>query len=254
MNKLTLTLAALAASSALFVACKKDPVEPTPVTPAVTTSEVKIQFNFLHFGTPFDMTETYFDMENHNIRFTDLRFYASHIELTNDVDVQVAEFPNSHMLVNAAASASDNLFSLGTMSSPAHVHEAHIQLGLDYDDNHSDPTVEPYPLNVADMMWSWTNVRKFLRMEGYVDMDNNGSFEAGVDSSFAYHCVGDALVRDTHAHVHQDVVAGTPITIQVNVELATLLSNMDLLGNPTAHGEGALNIMAMDSLAASIEN
>lgn len=253
MNKLTLTLAALATCSALFVACKKDPVEPTP---AVTTSEVKVQFNFVHFGsgTPFDMNETYMDMENHNIRFTDLRFYASHIELTNDADVQVAEFPNARMLVNAAASASANLFSLGTMNSPAHVHEAHIQLGLDYDDNHSDPTMEPYPLNVADMMWSWTSARKFLRMEGYVDMDNNGIYEAGVDSTFAYHCVGDALVRDTHAHVHQDVVAGTPLTIQVNVDVATLLSNMDLLGNPMAHGEGALNIMAMDSLAAAIEH
>lgn len=251
MNKKT--LAVLAAIAVVIVACKKDPDPPAPETPAVSTAEVKIQFNFLHFGTPFDFNDTYFDGQNHSIRFTDLRFYASHIELTNDADVQVGEFPNSRMLVNAAASASDNLFSLGSISAPTHIHEAHIQLGLDSADNHSDPTVEPYPLNVADMMWSWTSVRKFLRMEGYVDLNSSGSFEAGADSSFAYHCVGDALVRDTHAHVHHDLAAGESFTIPVDIELATLLSGMDLLTNPTAHGEGPLNVMAMDSLASAIE-
>ncbi|MEY3218886.1 MAG: hypothetical protein RIT27_243 [Pseudomonadota bacterium] len=44
-----------------------------------------------------------------------------------------------------------------------------FNLGLPFEENHSDPTTAPAPINMTGMLWSWTTGRKFLRVDGIGD-------------------------------------------------------------------------------------
>jgi hypothetical protein len=144
---------------------------------------------------------------------------------------------------------------LGSLS-PAEVHGAEITFGLGPDVNNSDPLTMEAPLNDPDMMWAWSTSagRMFLKLEGRVDGNNDGDMEDSEDPTFLYHCLnlnGD-LLRETHVHVHADVMAGGTSTLSTKVDLGVVVSGLDLLMNPEAMDGGSQCVLAMDSLAASI--
>lgn len=251
MNYSKLALMALLAVS--LASCKRDDDEdPAPTPTPATTGTVKISFTFMNGSAPYDINTTVQDGAGHNVRFSDLKFYTSDFHLTDDADVEVAEFHEVVLL--ADASATTNEFTLGTMS-PAHVHEAHISLGLDATLNHADPTLAEYPLNVPGMHWSWNPAAgyKFLLMEGHVDGNNDGDFEDAEDVAITYHCATDALLRESHVHIHADVTAGSTVTMAAGVDVAKIISGLDFLTTPMAMGGEPANITAMDSLAVAID-
>lgn len=247
------TLALMAALALTVASCKRDEEEdPTPTpTPNPTTGTVNMSFTFLNGTDPYDINTTVQDGAGHNVRFNTLKFYASDFHLSDDLDAEVAEFHETVLLVDA--SATSNEFPLGTMS-PAHVHEAHISLGLDSELNHADPTLAEYPLNVPGMHWDWNPAAgyKFLVMEGHVDGNSDGDFDDAEDLAITYHCATDALLRETHVHIHADVDAGTTVTMQASVDVAKIISGLDFLGTPMAMGGDPAGITAMDSLAVAI--
>ncbi|HQV52092.1 MAG: hypothetical protein IPI00_10940 [Flavobacteriales bacterium] len=250
MNTKLLTIAVLIGIT--FVACKKDdPVEPTPA-PMVTTGTAAMSFNFMYGTTPFTLGNTYMDGAGNNVRFDNVKFYVSDIELHDDVDVTIAEFNDVFLLVDA--SAASNSFTLGTMDAQ-HIHEAHFSLGLNNTVNHADPLIAIYPLNVPEMHWSWSPTAgyKFLVIEGIVDGNNDGDFDDTEDLGVEYHCATDAMLREAHIHVHETLVAGATLTMAANVDVATLVSGLDFMTTPTSHGGMAPNAMAMDSLVTSIQ-
>ncbi|MBK8498575.1 MAG: hypothetical protein IPL52_07090 [Flavobacteriales bacterium] len=248
-SKLALmTLLALSMAS-----CKRDDEEDDTTTPTpVGTGTVKLSFTFMNGASPYDINTTVQDGAGHDVRFSTLKFYASDFHLTDDADVEVAEFHETVVLVDA--SASSNLFTLGAMS-PSHVHEAHITLGLDATLNHADPTLAEYPLNLPDMHWSWNPAAgyKFLVLEGHVDGNGDSDFDDVEDLPITYHCATDALLRETHVHIHADVDAGATVTMQAKVDVAHLISGLDFLNMNLAMGGTAANITAMDSLVTAID-
>lgn len=234
-------------------ACKKDAETPPapPGSGGATTGTVRIAFSFVDDHDAFDINGTYHDGAGNAVRFSTLKFYVSNIHLSDDAGNDVGHFEDAYLLVDGAAS--ENLFTLGTIS-PAHVHEAHVHLGLESEVNHADPLTAAYPLNIPSMHWSWnpTAGYKFLNMEGHVDGNGDGDFDDAEDVAFTYHCATDALLRDTHLHIHANVNAGETATMEASVDVAVLLSGLDLLGNPMAMGGGVHNVTAMDSLVSAI--
>ena len=251
MNTKQLTLALLI--GATFVACKKDPVEPTPTpTPAGTTGTAAMSFNFMYGSAPLSLSSTYLDGAGNSFRLDKVKFYVSGVELHDDADVVIHEFPNSYLLVDAGATS--NTFTLGTMEAQ-HIHEAHFALGLNSTVNHSDPLSATYPLNVPEMHWSWSPTAgyKFLVIEGMLDGNADGDFDDAEDVGIEYHCATDAMLREAHIHVHESLVAGTTLTMAATVDVATLVSGLDFLTSPTSHGGMAPNVMAMDSLVTAVQ-
>lgn len=243
----------LLASLALITACKRETDdEPPPVTPDPTTGTVEMSFAFVSGDDAFDMDATYQDGAGNHLRFDNIKFYVSDIHLSDDDDNEVAAFDGTVLLVDA--SAANNVFALGEMS-PVHVHEAHIALGLDSELNHADPTVAPYPLNVAGMHWDWNPAAgyKFLVFDGMIDGNVDGDFNDTEDIPFLYHCATDALLRETHVHIHANVTAGTTATLEAKVDVAVLLSGLNLLTNPVAMGADVNTTTAMDSLVVAID-
>lgn len=249
MNKY---LAVLAGMALVLTACKKDEEPPTPPTGGgSTTGTVGLSFTFTHGDDPFDMATTYHDGAGNAVRFNTLKFYVSNIHLSDDTGGEVAHFADTYLLVDAGA---ENNFTLGTIA-PAHVHEAHLHIGLESAVNHADPLTAEYPLNVPDMHWSWNPSAgyKFLLMEGKVDGNADGDFDDAEDLDVGYHCATDAMLRETHVHIHANVAAGSTVTMAAKVDVGTLISGLDFLASPMAHGGGANNAIAMDSLVTAID-
>jgi hypothetical protein len=255
----TRTLATLALVTMTLAACKKDDPAPPSTPPTPTTGTVRLSLEFVNGMTPFDINAAYTDGAGNNIRFTTLKFYMSGVVLKDDNDVTVASYPSTYMLADAAQSDM-NTFTLGTMAA-GHIHEMHFVLGLDETTNRADPTQAEYPLNIPGMHWSWnpTAGYKFLNMEGYVDTNNNGTFEDGVDVSFQYHCAQNVsqaasspVLRESHIMAHGDVVAGQTVTLEAMVDIADLLTTVDLAATPVAMGNGAGNQLLMNNLVTAI--
>ncbi|MCB0763955.1 MAG: MbnP family protein [Flavobacteriales bacterium] len=250
MNSKNLLL--LASMAIAITACKKDDdPAPTPAPAGNNTATVKMAFTFMNGTAPFDMNASYQDGAGHAFRFSGLKFYVSDIHLTDDGGATVGEFHDTYLLVDAGGT---NDFTLGAISA-AHIHEAHFALGLESAVNHADPLAAEYPLNVPDMHWSWnpTAGYKFLLIEGKVDGNSDGDYDDAEDLDVQYHCATDAMFRETHEHIHADADAGTTVTLQAKVDVGVIISGLDLLANPTAHGGGANNALAMDSLVTAID-
>ncbi|MCW5900435.1 MAG: hypothetical protein KIT10_14315 [Flavobacteriales bacterium] len=249
MNKFLLAITAITLLT--LTACKKDePLPPTP-DPTPTEATIRMAFHWKSGLADFNINNTYQDGAGNPVRFTFLKFYASDFHLTNDDGAQVAEFHNKVLLVDAASS--NNTFTLGTMP-PGHVHEVHLVLGLDSATNHADPMQAPYPLDQPNMHWFWNPTAGyiFLKAEGYVDVNGNGSFDPGVDQGFEYHCATLALRREKHMHMHMDAMAGQTHTLEAQVDVNMLLMGLDLLANPVGHGGGANAQAMMDNLVTAI--
>lgn len=257
-------LAFFSLASLALVACKKeDPVTPTPAGPSIpaTTGTLRLSMEFMNGMEPFDFAAAHTDGAGNNIRFTTLKFYISGAQAMDTAGSTVGSFPSTYMLVDAAT-PDMNTFTLGSMTA-GHVHELHFLLGLDEATNRVDPTLADHPLNIPGMHWSWNPSAgyKFMNMEGYVDVNNNGTFEVGADVEFQYHCaqnVAQALaspvLREDHLAVHQELAVGAELTVQSHLNMVTLLSGVDLLSTPVAMGNGAGNQLLMDNLAAAISS
>ncbi len=252
MNKKNLAI--LTTLAIAITACKKDEEAPAPSpTPAATTGTAEMAFNLYYGNDVLDLNALYHDGSGHVIKFNKVKFYVSNVHLTDHEDNVLGHFEDTYILVDAANA--DNTFTLGSLS-PAEVHHAEITLGLGPDVNNTDPLTVEAPLNDADMMWAWSADagRMFLKLEGRVDVDGNGSVDDAGDVDFMYHCLNlnDDLLREIEVHVHADVTAGATATLHTKVDLGVLVSNLNLVAFPEAMDGGTQCVLAMDSLATSI--
>lgn len=244
-----------------LVACMKDdPATPGPAAPSTpTTGGISLSLQFMNGMEPFDFSAAHTDGAGNTIHFTTLKFYLSGAHVLDATGATTGSFNSTYMLVDAETPGS-NTFSLGSMTA-GHIHELHFLLGLDEATNRMDPIMAEYPLNIPDMHWSWnpTSGYKFMNMEGYVDVNGNGVLDAGTDVEFMYHsaqnesqAITAPVLRSGHLMVHEDLTVGGDLTVVGHVNMATVLTGIDLLANPTAMGNGAGAQLLMDNLAASI--
>jgi uncharacterized repeat protein (TIGR04052 family) len=114
------------------------------------------------------------------VSISDLRFYVSRVRLvrtdgsevpvslTQDGlwqvdDVALLDFENaSGRCVNGTEQTRDLIEG----SVPAgHYAGLRFELGLPFDKNHRDPTLQPSPLNLSRLFWSWNAGYKFMRLD-----------------------------------------------------------------------------------------
>jgi len=237
-----------------LAACKKEQEEDQHTHDhggSGSPTALNVRFNFTHGLNAFDINGTYADGMGHAIRFSTLRFYASDFHLEDDGGATVAEFQDKVVLFDGATPNAS--FDLGTING-GHIHEVHFNLGLESSVNHADPLTAAYPLNIPGMHWSWNPAAgyKFLNMEGSVDGNGDGDFVDAEDLTFTYHCATDALLTADHFNLHQDANGGT-LTLDAKLDVAVLLTGLDLLATPVAMGGGPNNVAAMNNLAAAID-
>ncbi|MBK7553366.1 MAG: hypothetical protein IPI55_01855 [Flavobacteriales bacterium] len=248
-KNISVLLAALLLGS---TSCKKDEDEPDDHDHGGTaaTATVEMEFGF-HYGVnDFDMNATYSDGAAHAVQFSAIKFYISDIHLVDDGGGEVAEFHDTHLLLDGATP--EVTHTLGDVTG-LHIHEAHFSLGLDSATNHADPTLAAAPLNDPSMHWAWNPAAgyKFLLVEGRVDDDGDGVVDAG-DPTFSYHCATDALLGEDEIEYHADITAGATISRHVEVKVDVLMTGIDALATPMGMGGEAVNIALMQNLATAI--
>ncbi len=222
-------LAVLTAIMLTLAACKKDEDPPTP-TPAATTAEVKLALTFVNGATTFDPSAPFIDAHGRSVHITKLRFFLYGTVATNDEGDTVADLRDKILLADVLAAS--NTFTLGSMA-PGHVHQVGLSLGLDESSSYGfpDQTTAPAPLNDVDMTWSWNVAmgRIFVKLEGFVDTNGNNIMDG--DEGFQYHGIGPDMVPVQWSGLHHaDVVAGTPWTIGLQLDVNTLVSELGLAG------------------------
>jgi len=248
----TKKLAIIASMALAITACKKDEEAPTPSptpTPTPTTATMKMSYSFVNGAVPFDPSATFTDGQGRHVRITKLKFYAHDVHLTDDDGATVGEFHDKIVLVNALNTT--NVFDLGTMN-PGHIHNVEFAYGLDSESSYGypDQVTAPVPLNDADMTWMWNTAagRIFIKLEGFVDSNHNGTEDSG--EGFQYHAIGASLAPvPVELHTHADVDAGSTVTLGFKVNVNALVSDLTLSG--MFHNDGAQTQLLLQKLAAA---
>ena len=115
-----------------------------------------------------------------SVSVVDLRFYVSRLRLvradgsevpvalTQDGlwqvdDVALLDFENG---VGACANGTEQTRDLIEGAAPAGDYAGiRFDVGLPFDKNHRDPTLQPSPLNLSRMFWNWNGGYKFMRLD-----------------------------------------------------------------------------------------
>ncbi len=229
-----------------FIACKKDSDEPADTTPVETphNATVRMSFTFIQGLNPYTLDSIIHDSLGHALKLDLMKFYIGGGHVHNDEDVEVAEYDSARFLVDASAT---NDFLFGPIYA-SHIHEFHLDLGLDSATNHADFATAQAPLNDPTMYFDAADEYVFLRIEGHADSDGDGTFETLIN----YACGTDALLTDAHVHAHHDIVEGETFTAPALVDMIALFAGIDVVATPTAFGAEEVNARLMENLELGI--
>jgi uncharacterized repeat protein (TIGR04052 family) len=218
---------------------------------------VSIRFEGVVGSQPFACGTTYkgLGVTNSDVRVTDFRFYVSRLRL---VRADGAEVPVT--LVQDGLWQHDDVALLdfedasgacmnGTPET-RHVIEGEaprgeytgvrFEMGLPFDKNHKEATLQPSPLNLTRMFWNWNGGYKFLRL----DLRTSGQPQGWMVHLGSTGCVpgGSATTVPTECRHGNRVTVDLPsFSVDRDViqfDLAALLAgaNLDSFTEKTARG------------------
>ncbi len=230
----------------LFTGCLKDGVLPTK-QPA--EGDVSLRVEFVNGTRPFSAGMWSVDGAGAQVRFTTLKFYLSNIGLYDVDSNRISGISNSALLLDASRSV--ERYELGRIPN-GHIEEFKFVPGLDRAFSceaafpHGHPYTDPSMQDPVDME------RMHMRMAGYVDVNNDGHFDDGVDVAFDHALKGGATRPLRHFHMHADMVDGSSLELAIQVDLRVLLLAVDMAADPSSEGDDALVDMLLNNLAIAI--
>ncbi len=202
------------------------------------TKALKFKFNHTANGEPLVLDETIFTIDNgKKMKLTRAEFYLSGVSLfTSDTDsFRIAD---SYVLVNAQDR--DVLYSAGNYPSDYNFNKITMNVGIDPDKNHGDPTLYPpsHPLGPKspDMHWGWAAGYRFMAIDGVVDNNNDGIPEM----PFQIHSLGDELLfralLDFKSNGSNDLD-----NLEVTLDYSKLFNGLTMKGSVIEHGKSDIN-------------
>lgn len=206
--------------------CKKETSSP----------EVTLRFNFT-FGTqPLQYNQEY-PLEGKTIKLELIKFYVAMPALRKATGEWVSFFDSYHLV-----DLDHPVIRAGQLPQGDYT-AFRFGIGVDSTRNiQTDPLAIPatdyptdHPLNAsADMWWGWATGYIFIKIEGRMDTNGNGTYSDIEDKAISYHPGVSALYTPLLVNKSFAVSGdGTELTIQVDLE--KLLFNLDLLNNPFSH-------------------
>lgn len=224
--KLTVLLAFMLAAA---TGCKEEN------EPEGTDFSLKMNFKYgsqnLVYGQEYDYGT------DSKIKIELVRFYVSLPELQT-ADGNWVPFPNAYFIFQP-----DNaVFQAGKMPEGNYT-ALRFGLGVDNSRNvETDPDAIPAtdypldsPLNAAnDMYWTWATGYIFVKVEGRIDANGNGSYADLDDKIISYHPGVAELYRTVS--LSKNINIGNEATqAELTLDVAKLFENVDLLQYPFAH-------------------
>lgn len=155
------------------------------------TQPVSINFQAVVGDKAFDCRETYegIGLTSSKMTITDFRFYVQNVRLidakgkevevalTNDGKFQtekVAMLDFESGIGNCAGGTQELNTSIRGSVPKGKYRGVKFLIGVPEELNHFDPTLQPSPLNISKMMWSWQMGYKFARIDAKTTGRPNG--------------------------------------------------------------------------------
>jgi len=208
--------------------------------PEITESEVTMKINFRYGSQPLVYDQEYTYDTDKKIKIELVKFYISKPALRNAAGDWVP-FGSEYFLVDLGHPT----FSAGKM--PVGNYSA-IRFGVGVDNSRniqSDPQAIPatdypndHPLNAAsDMYWSWATGYIFVKVEGRIDANNNGSYIDVEDKTVSYHPGVPELFRSIQ--LEKSITVGSEaVQPELTLNVEALFTGIDLIARPYAHPNG----------------
>lgn len=219
----------------------------------ITSSPLLVKTHHLFDSIPFSLDTIYYDDFGTMIKFTRSKFYLAKNNFVHNslncydnnleyilVDPEINFYQLGWYYCNKNYLISDNNYSID------------LQIGVDSITNHIDPATytnnHPLSYQSPSMHWQmgadlqdWSYL--FVVLEGYVDLNNNGIFEAG--EIFVFHIGGDNFRGNSKTINLQ--LSDTSLALQNNSEIlncyqfdiainwANIINDIDIKNNNFTH-------------------
>jgi len=215
---------------------KKDDGSCTFAPVADSKTDFRIMFHHKSGTQAFALNTTYVDDFGNDYQFTRSQMYIANPRFYDDNGNILGDHQhNAYALV----SHSTNTYDLGHVP-VGHIHSMEFLVGIDSVTNHSDPSTyaigHPLANQSPSTHWSWNTGYIFIILEGVVDVDGNGTYDAG--ETFLFHIGLDANKVTVPLTAHFNAVSGTASTVHLDLDWSKFLSNIDLSTENMTHSMG----------------
>jgi hypothetical protein len=179
-------------------------------------------------GTEDLSLNTDYTLNGTKVRFETVNFYLDEISLMDDDGNE--ESLDATLLVEAGKM----MYDLGRISK-GHKHMLMFKVGVDSATNHlTDPTTlasdDPLAPKVPSMHWSWDKGYIFLRIDGQVDTDGDGS----LDQAMEFHIGKVSNLAQVMLTAHSDADV-EDFEIGLEFDVAALFAGIDLKTENVTH-------------------
>lgn len=232
----------LAISLVSFNACNKDDDD------TVDVAEVEFHFDYLVNGQAYTPGQVY-DINGTNVSFENVNFYIGDMAFARTSGNQTT-FSGDHLLITPDAGAQ----AVGEVA-PGSFNQLSFFVGVAEDANNQteedftnrkdpDPLAEQTP----SMHWSWNSGYKFIRIDGSVDTDGDGTPETGMQ----FHLGNNDRRATLQFQGAYDLATGKNI-MNFEFDIAKLFANIDLSTNYSFHTTPTETATA-DTFVANLAN
>lgn len=216
--KFTLLLIAV---STLFVSCKQEEINPTAYLNLKLTA-----------GTKELVYDSIYTINGKAVSFSIAQMYLSNFSLADD-EGNKNDFP-----VYIIGKPGIAKVALGELTL-SHIHTVDFMIGVDSATNHLDPTTYPeghaLAIQTPGMHWTWNSGYIFMKLEGKVDNNGDGTPETG----FLYHLGLDSYAKTTSVTYHTEIDhhhdAATTVDVCIEADIAKYLTSVDFSTDLMTH-------------------
>ena len=204
---------------------------------AETETDFKLMFYHMSGTQAFALNTTYVDDFGNDYQFTRAQLYLSNPSFFDDNGNELGDHDHpTYALVNHDVETYD----FGHVP-VGHIHSMEFLVGIDSVTNHSDPSSyaagHPLANQSPTTHWTWNAGYIFIMLEGVVDMNDNGTFDAG--ETFLFHIGLDSYKVNVPLMAHFNAEAGMASTVHLNLDWSKFLSSIDLSIDNSTHTMGA---------------
>lgn len=234
----------------LFMACDDEGNENPLPAPNPTTAQVMMHYDFKFGEDDFNLNQDYTLSTGEVVRFSLATYYLSKPVIMDDAGGMTPLDPEYYIV------RPDVMMSnMGTMEA-GHVHMFNVSIGIDEASNTEDGATGVQPTDFTDanhplapqpegMYWSWASGYIFVKVEGEVDYEADGTF----DNTFKYHLGTNEFRKDRSTMLHTDVMAGDTLAITMKVDYEAFLDGVDLQNDFISMSMGAQRALGMQMMS-----
>ena len=219
----------------LLTGCLKDGIDP----PDAGGPTLEVRFTFHRNGVPFQLDSTCTDGFGTRVRFTHMRFALRGADLLGDQGQLLDKWPGALLFADLAAPSTTYL-----LANPA-------QGEVHWVDSRTCTNADA---TECQSLWIARPDAPFLAVldaEGIVDSDNNGHFDP-TDAPFRITVAPDDLDPALRIHAHAVVRSTGRSVLEIPVNVAGLLHDIDLPDGPITVGEGPYATQALLNLRTRV--